>query len=73
MTAQYVKNLNVEVLSLLFALPGQNILSPTFFLTYKSSLFLLIYSILLPLESKPCALTPTSALAFADSVGELRF
>ena len=37
------------------------------------SLFLLIYSILLPSESKLCPLTLASVLACADSVDELRF
>ena len=62
--------------SVLVANPFQSyksVLSHTFFLTFESSLALLTYSILLPLESEQCPLTPASVLACADSVDELRF
>ena len=49
------------------------ILSPIFLLTYRNSLFSPNSSIIVPLESKQCPLTPAAVLGCAHSVGELRF
>ena len=62
--------------SVLAAKPFQfykNNLSPTFFLSYKTSLFPPSNYVLLPLESKQCPLTLASVLAYAGPVDEPRF
>ena len=51
----------------------KNILSPTFLLSYKTSLCPSSNYVLLPLESKQCPLTLASVLAYAGPVDEPRF